>query len=141
MPIALRMDFDADTCRRAAKGSKDGPQARRLLALAAIYEGSSRSEAARMLLTKALAESFRSELGRAQRAGEAFEIESGLPVSLARKRNTRTPMAAIGALRDSRRGSLRNPATFDYVLTVAGGISSPPRLGRYHCRCDIKRPP
>jgi integrase len=40
--------------------------------------------------TKALAESFRSELMRAQRAGEAFEIESGLPLSLARKRNTRT---------------------------------------------------
>src|SRR6478735_8311929 len=40
--------FRCDTCRRAAKGSKDGPQARRLLALAAIYEGSSRSEAARI---------------------------------------------------------------------------------------------
>ena len=48
MPIALRTDFDAGTCRRAAKGSKDGPQARRLLALAAIYEGASRSEAARI---------------------------------------------------------------------------------------------
>ena len=48
MPIALRTDFDADTCRRAAKGSKDGPQARRLLALAAIYEGASRGEAARI---------------------------------------------------------------------------------------------
>jgi transposase len=48
MPIALRTDFDADTCRRAAKRSKDGPQARRLLALAAIYEGASRSEAARI---------------------------------------------------------------------------------------------
>ena len=45
MPIALRTDFDADTCRLAAKGSKDGPQARRLLALAAIYEGASRGEA------------------------------------------------------------------------------------------------
>lgn len=40
--------------------------------------------------TKALAESFRSQLLRAQRAGEAFEIVSGLPVSLARKRNART---------------------------------------------------
>jgi hypothetical protein len=48
MPIALRTDFDAATCRRGAKGSKDGPQARRLLALAAIYEGASRSEAARI---------------------------------------------------------------------------------------------
>jgi len=48
MPIALRTDFDATACRRAAKGSKDGPQARRLLALAAIYDGASRSEAARI---------------------------------------------------------------------------------------------
>jgi putative transposase len=48
MPIALRMDFDADACRAAAKRSKDGPQARRLLALAAIYDGASRSEAARI---------------------------------------------------------------------------------------------
>lgn len=48
MSIALRMDFDAANGRRAAKGSKNGPQARRRLALAAIYEGSSRSEAARI---------------------------------------------------------------------------------------------
>jgi len=48
MPIALRTDFDATACRRAAKGSKDGPQARRLLALAAIYDGASRGEAARI---------------------------------------------------------------------------------------------
>src|ERR1700729_756695 len=34
--------------RVAAKRSKDGPQARRLLALAAIYEGASRSEAAKI---------------------------------------------------------------------------------------------
>ena len=39
MPIALRSDFDAEMVRVAAKRSKDGPQARRLLALAAIYEG------------------------------------------------------------------------------------------------------
>ena len=48
MPIALRSDFDAEMVRAAAKRSKDGPQARRLLALAAIYEGASRSEAARI---------------------------------------------------------------------------------------------
>jgi transposase len=48
MPIALRTDFNADSCRLAAKKTKDGPQARRLLALAAIYEGASRSEAARI---------------------------------------------------------------------------------------------
>jgi transposase len=34
--------------RAAAKRSKDGPQARRLLALAAIYQGAARSEAAKI---------------------------------------------------------------------------------------------
>lgn len=47
MPIPLRSDFDAFDVRAAARRSKDGPQARRLLALAAIYDGSSRTEAAR----------------------------------------------------------------------------------------------
>jgi transposase len=48
MPIALRTDFDALSVRAAARRSKDGPQARRLLALAAIYDGASRTEAARI---------------------------------------------------------------------------------------------
>ena len=48
MPIPLRADFDAGMVRAAAKRSKDGPQARRLLALAAIYEGASRTEAAKI---------------------------------------------------------------------------------------------
>ena len=48
MPIPLRADFDAQMTRAAAKRSKDGPQARRLLALAAIYEGATRTEAARI---------------------------------------------------------------------------------------------
>ena len=39
MPIPLRADFDARMVRAAARWSKDGPQARRLLALAAIYDG------------------------------------------------------------------------------------------------------
>ena len=47
MPIPLRADFSAQTLRAAAKRSKDGPQARRLLALAAIYEGATRTEAAK----------------------------------------------------------------------------------------------
>ena len=46
--VRLRHDFDADRLRALARGSKDGPQARRLLALAAIYEGGARSEAARI---------------------------------------------------------------------------------------------
>ena len=48
MPIPLRADFDAQTTRAAAKRSKGGPQARRLLALAAIYDGSTRTEAAKI---------------------------------------------------------------------------------------------
>ena len=38
-PIPLRRDFDASQLRSLAKKTKDGPQARRLLALAAIYDG------------------------------------------------------------------------------------------------------
>ena len=46
MAIPLRADFNAGLVRAAAKRSKDGPQARRLLALAAIYDGANRTEAA-----------------------------------------------------------------------------------------------
>lgn len=46
--IGLREDFDAKVLRALARGTKDGPQARRLLALAAIYDGATRSEAARI---------------------------------------------------------------------------------------------
>ena len=48
MAIPLRTDFAASMVRVAARKSKDGAQARRLLALAAIYEGASRTEAARI---------------------------------------------------------------------------------------------
>jgi transposase len=44
--IALRSDFDAVRVRAAARLSKNAPQTRRLLALATIYEGASRSQAA-----------------------------------------------------------------------------------------------
>jgi transposase len=44
----LRVDFNAFALRAAAKRSKDGPQARRLLAVAAIYDGATRSEAAKI---------------------------------------------------------------------------------------------
>ena len=46
--IGLRDDYDAGALRAAAKRSKDGPQARRQLALAAIYDGATRTEAARI---------------------------------------------------------------------------------------------
>src|SRR5215213_8951382 len=47
-PIALRADFDGPGLRRGAKGTKDAAQARRLLALAEIYDGGSRTDAARI---------------------------------------------------------------------------------------------
>lgn len=46
--IPLRADLGAQDLRRLARKTKDGPQARRLLALAAIYDGARRSEAARI---------------------------------------------------------------------------------------------
>lgn len=46
MPIPLRTDFDAAALRRQAKRSKDAAQTRRLLALAAVYDGASRTAAA-----------------------------------------------------------------------------------------------
>src|SRR5438445_6481940 len=47
-PIPLRRDFGASQLRGLAKKTKDGPQARRLLALAAIYDGATRTEAAKI---------------------------------------------------------------------------------------------
>ena len=46
--VALREDFDGDDLRGLAKGSKDGAQSRRLLALAEIYDGGRRRNAARI---------------------------------------------------------------------------------------------
>jgi transposase len=46
--IALRSDFTGADLRRLARGTQDARQARRLLTLAAIYDGGSRSEAARI---------------------------------------------------------------------------------------------
>ena len=47
-PIRLRSDFDAARLRALAKRSRDADQTRRLLALAGIYEGGSRTDAARV---------------------------------------------------------------------------------------------
>jgi Winged helix-turn helix len=47
-PVPLRLDFDAISVRKLARGSRDPDQTRRLLALAEIYDGGSRSDAARI---------------------------------------------------------------------------------------------
>lgn len=46
--IALRSDFTVIDLRRLARRTEDAKQARRLLALATIYDGGSRSDAARI---------------------------------------------------------------------------------------------
>jgi len=47
-PVPVRQDFDAATLRSLARRARAGGQARRLLAMAAIYDGGSRGEAARI---------------------------------------------------------------------------------------------
>ncbi len=46
--IALREDFDGAALRRLARRTKDAGQSRRLLALAEIYDGGRRTDAARI---------------------------------------------------------------------------------------------
>jgi transposase len=46
MPLPLREDYSAGDLRSAGRQSKDSGQARRRLSLAAIYDGSTRTEAA-----------------------------------------------------------------------------------------------
>jgi len=48
MAVRLRADYDGSILRRFARASDDAAQARRLLALAVIYDGGSRSAAARV---------------------------------------------------------------------------------------------
>ncbi len=48
VPIALREDFDGPGLRRLARATKDATQVRRLLAFAEIYDGGSRTDAARI---------------------------------------------------------------------------------------------
>ncbi len=46
--VPLRRDFDASALRSIAKKTNDATQARRLLALAAVYDGATRTEAAKI---------------------------------------------------------------------------------------------
>src|SRR6266853_491670 len=48
IPVPLRGDFKASQLRGLARKTKDAPQARRLLALAAIYDDATRTEAAKI---------------------------------------------------------------------------------------------
>jgi transposase len=46
--IGLRSDYSSEALRRLAKASRDAKQTRRLLALASVYDGGSRTTAARI---------------------------------------------------------------------------------------------
>ena len=46
--ISLRVDFNGASLRTLAKKAKDGNLTRRLVAIAEIYDGGSRSDAARI---------------------------------------------------------------------------------------------
>jgi transposase-like protein len=46
--VPVRTDYTAGEVRRFARRAKDGAQARRLLALAAVLDGASREEAAKI---------------------------------------------------------------------------------------------
>lgn len=46
--LSLRSDFDGARLRHLARRTRDADQARRLLSLASIYDGSSRADAARL---------------------------------------------------------------------------------------------
>ncbi len=47
-PVTLRDDYDSATVRRLASSCDDADQARRLLSIAAVYDGMSRTDAARI---------------------------------------------------------------------------------------------
>jgi hypothetical protein len=46
--VSVRADYTAGEVRRLAKRAKDAAQARRLLAIAAVIDGASRTEAAKL---------------------------------------------------------------------------------------------
>ena len=47
-PVILRGDYDSTSVRRLASSCDDADQARRLLSIAAVYDGMSRTDAARI---------------------------------------------------------------------------------------------
>src|ERR1700736_3036747 len=78
--VCLREDYDAAQMRGLAKGSSDAAQTRRLLALAMIYDGGSRTEAAKIGGVG---------LQTVRDWGLAFNAEGRPAWSMARRRATR----------------------------------------------------
>lgn len=97
MPIALRSDFDAARVRLTARESKDGTQVRRLLALAAIYDGASRAEAA--AIGGVTRQIIRDWVLRFNAEGPAGLLDRKAPGQPSRLNNTHR--AALAAMIDS----------------------------------------
>ena len=80
--IALRPDFSAIALRCLARRSKDAAQARRLLALAAIDDGDTRSEAARSVSARMRRLSAAVNLRRCGRAVSSGDAAVGAATTL-----------------------------------------------------------
>jgi transposase len=154
VPIPLRRDFSASRLRSLAKKTKDGPQARRLLTLAAIYDGATRTEAAKIggvglqiirdwvLRFNALGPDGLldrkppgqpSKLNDGQRQAVAQMIESGpIPAvhGVVRWRLIDLAQWIYEEFRDHHRQADFEPGTARLGLSQAVGSATPPRAGR-----------
>jgi hypothetical protein len=128
MPIPLRTDFAAGGLRTAARQTKDAAQARRLLALAAIYDGASRTEAAR--IGGVTLQIVRDWVLRLNAEGPAGLVDRKAPGQAARLNDSHRaalaaalesgPIPAIHGVVDTARGPSRVPPRERDALRAAG---------------------
>ena len=129
MPIPLRADFSSDQVRAAARRSKNGPQARRLLALASIYDGGMRSEAARIGgVTLQIVRDWVLKFNAAGPAGLIDRKPHPDEPKSWRSRISLSPAAALGLGRSRSEVSGRSVFVFDAELALEH--SSGPRRTR-----------
>ena len=77
-PIPLWADYDGMMHRRLAKASSDAIRTRRLLALAEIYDGGARSDAARIAASLLWTRSSATGLSQTRDVGETLRGEGAL---------------------------------------------------------------
>jgi len=112
----------ARTCELARK-TKDGPQARRLLALAAICDGATRTEAARIALTL-----FPAHASGADMAGGPTAKLGSRPTE---RENKSRPKAALNSKPDDRNQETIN-AGFDFRRYAMKPRPTKPRIIMAH---------
>jgi hypothetical protein len=87
MPIPLRPDFNAAQVRATARQSKHAGQARRLPALAAVYEGATRTEAAKIGgVTLQIVRDWVIRLDGSNNLAESLVVRFASPAGVRRKR-------------------------------------------------------